>query len=313
MATPSEIDFPPSATGNAASPVVANDEDGRTIDLYWTRHDPPGAGPPERRILLINGLGSPSVSFDEGFVAEFVSRGFSVARFDNRDAGRSGRVFEDRNAEGYRFDRPPYTLVEMARDAVTVLAAVGWTSAHVLGQSMGGMVAQQLAISHPDRVQSLISLMSSTGNLDHGRATEEAHAALIRPAPRDREAWIEYTVETGRIWATPDAWDADAVRRRAARKFDYGIDVFGTGRQYRAILASGARDDELRRLTVPTLVIHGSADTLIQPDGGRHTAGLIPGARYVELDGFGHDLPPSRWGVLADTVTSFVAELEPLA
>ncbi|MDH3306612.1 MAG: alpha/beta fold hydrolase [Acidimicrobiia bacterium] len=308
MDAPSGIDHPPSMVGTATSPLIASAEDGRTIELHWTRHDPPGGGDPER-LLLINGLGSPLVSFDEGFVAELVDRGFSVVRFDNRDAGRSGRVFEDRNAHGYHFDRPPYTLIEMARDVVAVLDAVGWDAAHLLGQSMGGMIAQQVAISHPDRARSLTSFMSSTGNPDHGRATDEAHAALIRPAPRDREAWIAYTVETARLWATPDSWDPEAVRRRAARKFDYGIDVFGTGRQFRAILASGDRDDELSRLTVPTLVIHGSADTLIQPDGGRHTAALIPGARYVELEGLGHDLPPSRWALLADTVTSFVADL----
>lgn len=309
MVAPSEIEFPASSTGTASSAVVAADASAGTIELYWTRHDPPGAGA-AKPLLLINGLGSPLVSFDEGFVAELVDRGFSVVRFDNRDVGRSGRVREDRSAEGYRFDRPPYTLVDMARDGVAVLDAVGWNAAHVLGQSMGGMIAQQLAISHPDRTRSLISFMSSTGNREHGQATEEAHAALIRPAPRERQAWIGYTVETARAWATPDCWDPEAVRRRAARKFDYGIDVFGTGRQYRAVLASGDRDDELRRLAVPTLVIHGSADTLIQPDGGRHTADLIPGAHYVELDGFGHDLPPSRWPLLADTVASFVAEVE---
>ena len=310
MVAPHEIDLPPSETGTASSPLIAADPDGPTIELHWTLHDPAGTENPEL-LVLINGLGSPLVSFDEGFVAELVDRGFSVVRFDNRDAGRSGRVHEDRKADDYRFDRPPYTLVEMARDVVAVLDAVGWESAHVLGQSMGGMIAQQLAISHTDRVRSLTSLMSSTGNRDYGAATEEAYEALIRPAPADREAWIEHTVETGRIWATPDSWDPEVARRRAAGKFDHGVDVFGTGRQYRAVRASGNRDDELRRLTVPTLVIHGSADTLIQPDGGRHTAAVIPGARYVELEGFGHDLPPSRWAVLADTVTSFVAALEP--
>lgn len=139
-----DIELPPSQTGSASSPVIAAYPDGPTIDLHWTRHDPPAGEASGQPLVLINGLGSPLVSFDKGFVAEFVDRGFSVVRFDNRDAGRSGRVFEDRKADGYRFDRPPYTLVEMARDVAAVLDTVGWKSAHVLGQSMGGMIAQQM-------------------------------------------------------------------------------------------------------------------------------------------------------------------------
>lgn len=300
---------PPMETGTAQSSVRATG-DHLDIELFWTLHGPADDGSSERRLLLINGLGSPLTSYDEGFVAEFVDRGFSVVRFDNRDIGRSSRVTETDGADGSRVDGVPYTLVDMASDAVAVLDAVGWDHADVLGQSMGGMIAQQLAISYPERVRSLISLMSSTGNGTYGRATRAAYEALIRPAPHDRQGWIEHAVETGRLWATPDSWDPDLARERAARKFDYGIDVDGTGRQYRAILESGSRDEELGALSVPTLVIHGSADTLIQPDGGRHTAEVIPGARYVEIDGFGHDLAPSRWAILADTVTAFVADLE---
>ena len=297
----------PTRTGTATAPLNGS-AGAPMINLHWTVHDV--ADDNAHRLLLINGLGSPLVSYDEGLVAGFVDRGFSVVRFDNRDVGRSDRVPEDRRADDYRFDRPPYTLIDMARDATAVLDAVGWDTAHVLGQSMGGMIAQQLAISNPERMQSMISLMASTGNDDVGKPTKEAYEALIRPGPRERDAWIDHTVSTGRIWATPDSWDADAARRRAARKFDYGIDVFGTGRQYRAVLASGCRDHALSEVELPTLVIHGSADTLVQPDGGRRTADVIPGARYVEIEGLGHDLPPSRWPVLIDAVASFVAQLE---
>ncbi len=296
----------PSRTGTASSSVSAVDD--RPIELHWTLHEPATGGVAGQRLLLVNGLGSPLINYDAGFVIALVERGLSVVRFDNRDTGRSSRVPENRNAEGYRFDNPPYRLADMAGDAVAVLDAVGWDRAHVLGQSMGGMIAQQLAISHPDRLLTMTSLMASTGNRDHGGATAEAQAALIKPPPRDREGWIEHTVSTGRIWATPDSWDAERVRRRAARQYDYGVDVEGTGRQYRAVVASGDRDDDLRRIDVPTLVIHGSADTLIQPDGGRHTADVIPGARYVELDGYGHDLPPSHWPVIAGTVAAFVTD-----
>ena len=297
----------PTRTGVACSPITATSDS--VVDLYWIRHDPEPGGE-LRPLLLINGLGSPLVRFEDGLVAEFVDRGFSVARFDNRDVGRSSRVPEDRSAEGYRFSRPPYRLTDMARDAVAILDANGWDRSHVLGQSLGGMIAQQLAISHPDRLLSMTSLMSSTGNPDFGSATDEASEALLRPPPRDRDGWIEHTVTTGRIWATPDSWNADHARADAARLYDYGVDPDGTGRQFRALLTSGARDEELSRLDVATLVIHGSADTLVQPDGGRHTAEVIPGARYVELEGFGHDLPRSRWIVLADTLNDFVTDVE---
>jgi pimeloyl-ACP methyl ester carboxylesterase len=160
-------------------------------------------------------------------------------------------------------------------------------------------------------VASLLTLRSTTGERRYGRPTGEAHAALIKPAPSDPDEWLEYRLATERIWATPDSWDPDWVRAKGRALLDHGIDAAGTGRQFRAILGSGSRDAALSRLTTPTLVLHGSADTLIHPDGGRHTADVIPGARYLELEGMGHDLPPSRWTEMADAVFEFLADLAP--
>ena len=270
--------------------------------IYWTKHSTDPDGVP---LLLISGLGSPLVAYEEGFVAELVQRGFSVVRFDNRDVGRSSRI-----VPGPEDPAAPYTIVDMAADAVAVLDAVGWDDANVLGQSMGGMIAQQVAIDHGNRVRNLISFMSATGERGFGRPTEAAYEGLIKPAPSDPEAWLNHRVETEQLWASPDTWDPAWTRAKGQLLLDHGVDVDGTSRQYRAIVASGSRDEALRAVTVPTLVIHGSADTLIQPDGGRHTADVMANARYLELDGLGHDLPPARWPELAKIVARFVAGVE---
>ena len=294
---------PVSASGFANGRVrVATDarpgDDGE-VRLFWILADPEqGPGVP---LLLVNGLGSPLVAYEAGFVTELLNRGFSVLRFDNRDVGRSGRIVEEPVCKA-----PPYTLADLAADAVAVLDAAGWASAHVLGQSMGGMIVQQMAINHPHRLRSLTSLMSTTGERGYGQPTDEAYPALIKPAPRDRAGWLDNRVETEKIWASPGSWDVDAARAKGELLYDYGIDVDGTGRQFRAIMASGSRDEALADVTVPTLVVHGDADTLIQPDGGRHTADVIPGARYLEIEGFGHDLPREFWPLLADIVAEFV-------
>lgn len=269
------------------------------VELYWTRHDVDRGRP----LLLVNGLGSPLVAFEPGFVAELGARGFSVTRFDNRDIGRSTRI------EAFGWPVPPYTLADMAADAVAVLDAAGWPAAHVLGQSMGGMIAQRMAIDHPGRVASLISVMSASGEPGYGISTEEAATAILQPAPRDPEQWLDHRVATEKVWASPDHWDEDWVRAKGQAMLRHGIDPDGAFRQFRAVHQTPSRDPELARLDVPTLVIHGSADPLITPCGGRHVANVVPGARYVEIEGMGHDLPPGLWARLADEVAGFVAEL----
>jgi pimeloyl-ACP methyl ester carboxylesterase len=265
-----------------------------TVELAYTVDgDPDG-----RHLLLINGLGSPSVAFETGFVDALVARGCRVARFDNRDTGRSTRCAAPGTTR--------YTIDDLVDDAVAVLDDLGWSRATVLGQSMGGMVAQQMAVTYPLRVTGLVSLMSTTGEPGYGKANPEATKALLEPAPTERAAWIDHRLRTERIWASTQWWDEGRARAKAEALFDYGVDPAGTVRQYRAITRSPSRDDPLSRLLVPALVIHGSADTLINPDGGRHTAEVIPAAAYVEIDGLGHDLPPAVWERIAEEVAAFV-------
>lgn len=264
------------------------------IELAYTVEGDPAGHP----LLLVNGLGSPLVAFEPGFVAALVERGFQVARMDNRDTGRSSRC------EGPGLSR--YRLDDLADDVVCVLDALGWRRAILLGQSMGGMVAQQVAITYPMRVIGLVSFMSSTGEPGHGRPAPEAAKALRETAPTERAPWLEHRVRTERIWASPQWWDEEWVRGKGEAMFDYGIDPAGSVRQYRALADAPSRDAALAQLRVPTLAIHGGADRLIGPEAGRHLAEVIPGAAYVEIPELGHDLPPQVWERLADDVAAFV-------
>ncbi len=259
--------------------------------LHWERHGEADAG---RRLLLINGLGSPMVAFEQGFIDELVQRGFGVIRFDNRDVGRSPR------------DPGGYDLSDMVADTIEVLDAAGWETANVFGQSMGGMIAQRLTIEVPERVASLTSLMSTTGNPKVGRPTDEALAALLASPPSDADGWLANRLETERIWCSPDHWDPGWVESKGRAMLAHGVDADGAARQYRAAAGGGNRDEALAQLDTPALVIHGSADTLITPSAGRHTAEIIPGARYIEIDGMGHDLPPAFWGRIADELDAFI-------
>ena len=264
--------------------------------LWWQRTPGPIGG---TRLLLINGLGSPSAAYQQGFVGLFVEAGFDVVRFDNRDVGRSSRSVGE------------YEASDMAADAVAVLDSVGWDDAIVFGQSMGGMIAQQVAIEHPERVSHLVSLMSSTGNRTVGSSDPAVHNALLAVAPDDRAGWLDHRVETERFWASPELWDPVWVRAKGAEMFDHGVDPAGTQRQYAAVLRSPVRDDMLQMVQMPALVMHGAADTLIDPSAGRHTADCLSNARYIEIDGLGHDLPPGMWARLVDEVTAFVKASSP--
>ncbi len=218
-------------------------------------------------MLLINGLGSPSVAYQHGFIDRLVVAGFDVIRFDNRNLGKSYSMTTD------------YDASDMAADAVAVLDAAGWDRAVMFGQSMGGMIAQQLTIEYPDRVTHLISLMSSTGNRSVGASHPGVRDALLAVAPDDREGWLDHRVETERYWASPELWDPDWVRAKGEEMFDHGVDPAGLQRQYAAVLRSAVRDDLLRVVDTPALGLHGSADTLIDPSAGRHTADCLPRVR----------------------------------
>jgi pimeloyl-ACP methyl ester carboxylesterase len=290
---------------------------GNGVELeYETIGDPAG-----RPLLLVQGLGAQLTSIEDGLCQELASRGFLVIRYDNRDVGLSTWFDHARPvnlAAIYGGDHASlaYTLEDMADDAVAVLDAAGIRSAHVAGISLGGMIAQLLATRHPERVRSLASIMSTTGDRAVGQPTGEAASILIAPMPSDREGFIEQAVVNAKAISSGTAYpfDAEAVRRGAARGFDRAYHPRGTGRQFAAILAAGDRTPALGTIRVPTLVVHGEHDQVIRVSGGEATAAAIGGARLLRVPGLGHELPPGFWPVLADALVELAdrgAEPEP--
>ncbi len=248
-------------------------------------------------LLLVNGLGSQCISYRAEWCQMFVDAGFFVIRFDNRDAGLSTRMA----------GQAPYTLSDMAADAVAVLDHAGVARAHVFGVSMGGMIVQQMAIAHAGRLLSMTSVMSTTGDPDVGQPTPEALTALTTPAPEDRDGAIAQHVANNRIWGSPEHIDEDRLRANAAAAYDRAHYPEGVGRQVLAVISGGSRSPALRNLTVPTLVMHGDCDRLIDVSGGRRTAEVVPGARFVLLEGMGHDYPPGYWPRIVSEVASHAA------
>jgi pimeloyl-ACP methyl ester carboxylesterase len=235
--------------------------------------------------------------------------------FDNRDVGHStwfdhvdldpvtefAKVFEGATPDS------AYTLSDMAADVVGLLDGLGLDRAHLAGLSMGGMIAQAAAVDHPGRVLSMTSVMSTTGEVGVGTPTPVASEVLVGPTPSDRDGYIDHCTEGTRVYGSPAFWDEAMVRALHAREFDRAFHPAGTGRHMLAVLGSGSRAEGLRSLTVPSTVIHGLVDRLVQIDGGRRTAELIPGAELVEVADMGHDLPPEVWGTVADALVA-VAE-----
>lgn len=254
--------------------------------------------PDDPALLLINGLGSQMTSWPDAFCEAFVDRGFFVMRFDNRDCGLSTQFSDGDN----------YTLSDMANDGIEVMSHFGVEIAHVMGNSLGGMIAQTLAIDHPHRVASLTSYASKTGNPDFGEPTTEAAEALMLPDATTREEAQARDLVGKKIWGTKDAWSEEEFMQFTADNFDRSPPSGGGARQYTALVASGDREPQLSNLTVPTLVIHGSADTLIAPSGGARTAEVIPGATYLEIEGMGHDLPITEWPQIVSVVTTHAVQ-----
>jgi pimeloyl-ACP methyl ester carboxylesterase len=253
----------------------------------------------EPTLLLVNGLGSQCINFDEQWCEKFAARGFQVIRFDNRDIGLSSKL-EDRT----------YTLRDMAADALAVLDAAGVDRAHVMGVSMGGMIVQRLAIDHDERLLSMTSVMSRTGEAGYGDSSPEALAAMMSKPPATREEYVENQIAQRRIYGSKPEWlDEQYLRERAARAFDRCYYPAGLVRQMKAVASDGDRSAGLRAVKVPALVMHGDRDTLIDPSGGRRTAELIPGARYVEIEGMGHDYPAVIWDRWLDTWADFAASV----
>jgi len=269
--------------------------------------------PSKPAVLLVMGLATQMIAWHDDFCAELADRGFHVIRFDNRDVGRSSAMrhvavptlrqlaLRSKKAAGY-------TLSDMAADAVGLLDELGIECAHVVGASMGGMIAQTIAIEHPDRVLSLCSIMSSTGARWSGQPKLATYRVLLGTPPQDRDKFIEHVVTMYRVIGSPGFdRDEDDLRDIAARSYDRGRNPAGSGRQLAAIIASGDRTAALRRLNVPTVVIHGTKDRLVNPSGGRATAKAIPGARLVTIDGMGHDLPRATWPRIIGAVAGTAA------
>jgi pimeloyl-ACP methyl ester carboxylesterase len=266
-------------------------------------------------MLMIMGLGGQMIHWEDDFCRQLAGRGFRVIRFDNRDIGEStkfsgGKPVTPLELLKMRFFRipvaAPYRLIDMAGDVTGLMDVLQINSAHLVGISMGGMIAQEIAISSSQRVRSLISIMSTTGNPKVPPPTRKAAAVLMGPRPTTKE---EYIARFAKTWTTlrvghfpeDDALD----RSRAERTFARGLNPAGVARQLRAILASGNRKPRLGSVTAPTLVIHGTIDPLVRPEGGKDTAASIPGAKLLMIEGMGHALPIRMWPQIIDAISSF--------
>jgi pimeloyl-ACP methyl ester carboxylesterase len=263
-------------------------------------------------VLLIMGFGAQLINWSDQFCQMLVDQGFYVIRFDNRDCGLSTKldgVVVDPNAvvaaalSGQELPPVPYTLSDMAQDAVELLNHLNIDTAHILGASMGGMIAQTLVIEHPERAQSLISLFSVTGEFEFGAPTAEAADVLLGPPPTERQAYIDASPKY-RVWQSKRYFDEAAVKREAARAFDRSFYPEGSSRQLAAIYASGSRAEQLQKLQTPTLVIHGEDDTLLPPDGGKRTAELVPGSTLLFVADMGHDLPEPLLPLVTGAMTA---------
>lgn len=271
------------------------------IDLCYEIFGDPAAEP----LLLIMGLGAQMVLWDDEFCRQLAARGFRVIRFDNRDIGKSSKLSGGKRLTALellklRFLKipvaAPYRLIDMAKDTVGLMDVLGIASAHLVGASMGGMIAQEVAISFPQRVRSLTSIMSTTGNPKIPPPSREAAAMLMAPPPNTREEYLERFGKTWKVLRVGSFPEDEAMdRSRAERCFERGLSPAGVGRQLRAILASGSRKERLHSVTTPTLVIHGTVDPLVRPEGGKDTAASIPGAKLLMVEGMGHALPIPMW------------------
>jgi pimeloyl-ACP methyl ester carboxylesterase len=278
------------------------------IDICYEVFGDPNAEP----MLLIMGLGAQMIHWDDEFCRQLAARGFRVIRFDNRDIGKSSRMTGGKRLSPLellklRFLKipvaAPYKLLDMARDTTGLMDVLGIKAAHLVGASMGGMIAQEIAISFPDRVRSLTSIMSTTGNPKVPQATREAAAMLMAPPPTTKEEYFDRFAQTWKILRVGSFPEDEALdRSRAERTYERGLNPAGVGRQLRAVLASGSRSQRLRAVKAPTLVIHGTVDPLVRPEGGKDTAASIPGAKLLMIDGMGHALPIPMWPQIIDAI-----------
>jgi pimeloyl-ACP methyl ester carboxylesterase len=272
------------------------------FETFGDREDP--------ALLLVMGLGTQMIAWPEEFCRRLAGLGFLVIRYDNRDVGRSTHL---------RQHRPPtvrqlllrdkraakYTLADMAGDGIRLLDHLGIERAHVVGASMGGMIAQTMAARHPDRVLSLASIMSNTGHYWKGTPGLRVYPIFIRRPASSREGAVESFLSVFNLIGSPDfPPDEDEMRKAAELSYERGYNPAGAGRQLAAILAAGDRTAELRTIKAPTVVIHGTKDRMVRPSGGRATAAAIPGSELVLIEGMGHDLPRQAWDRMIDAIVA---------
>ena len=273
------------------------------LDIFYDTFGKRGDAP----LLLVMGLGAQMTTWDEGFCQQLADRGFFVVRYDNRDVGLSSKIeggpapdlakvmAGDRSSVSYLLD-------DMADDAAGVIDALGMAPANVVGASMGGMIVQALAIRHADKVRTLCSIMSTTGNPAVGQATPEAMAALLAPPPTTRAEAIEAGLRATKVIGGTFPIDEAKARDRMGKAYDRSNYPVGMARQLIAIIASPDRTEGLKGVRVPTLVIHGEADSLVTPSGGEATAAAIPGATLLKVPGMGHDMPEQVVPQLVDAI-----------
>jgi pimeloyl-ACP methyl ester carboxylesterase len=263
-------------------------------------------------MLLIMGLGAQMIHWDDDFCRQLAARGFRVIRFDNRDIGKSTKMTGGKRLSAFELIKlrflkipvaAPYKLHDMAEDVIGLMDTLGIPSAHVVGASMGGMIAQEMAISFPKRVRSLTSIMSTTGDPRIPPPSREATAVLMAPPPASKEEYFVRFAQTWKVLRNGSFPQDEALdRSRAERTYERGLNPAGVARQLRAILASGSRKQRLGSVTAPTLVIHGTVDPLVRPEGGKDTAASIPGAKLLMIERMGHALPIPMWPQVIDAI-----------
>lgn len=278
-------------------------------DPVTLTHDERGSGPP---VLLIMGIGAQLVLWQEGVCDRLAAAGFRVVRFDNRDCGTSTRLEHlpapspARALAAALAGRPlaaPYSLEDMADDVVGLMDQLHLDTAHVVGVSMGGMIAQCLAIQHPDRIRSLTSMFSTTGGIRASVGKPRAYRALLSMRTHALEPYVaSFTQFTQTVGGSLHPSDPAVARQLATLQFSRGVYRAGFKRQWAAILANGDRTNRLQAVTTPTLVVHGEEDPLVPLSGGIATARAVPGARLVVVPGLGHSMPQSAWPLIFDPI-----------